>query len=1424
VVENNKNNFESSDIVGTTIGRYTILGKIGAGGMAEVFLARSRGAGGIDKILVLKKIHPVLAKNKRFIDMFMEEARVAMRLNHSNIVQVYAFEQINENFILAMEHVDGSDLLEIQTLAWEAGHRIPFGLCAFITAEIAKGLNYSHNRKDDHGVPLELVHRDVSPQNVLISKNGGVKVTDFGIVKAKSMNEEIGEVKGKLGYMSPQQARGLHVDHRADIFSLGVVLHELLVGATRERPKIGETVELEPPVLINQDVPEQLSRITMRALEPDPDDRYQTAREMIIDLNSYLRTEPEIYDATSLEEWIEQTIPAKKLQKVNINDEELDTGATTTVYEEQTVNLRVIGEFEQQAAVMISVKLKIEQNRDSSHLQKEFNRLAEDIAYKNRGIFQKTADVIRIYLGLPKSVLEDSISAIIVAQDLMDVVTTLSKDHKSEMSAQIAINRGSVKTTKEITGQPVQFQDISDLVQMSDLLLNAARPGEIITGKGVFDIAKNDYHFSDPVTVVKPDSAVSDYVDTSAGYVVLRVKSRIERNISSESNENQFFGRNAILQTLAQRLDQSQKNRPVILRLTGDLGLGKSSVVRELIKKAKFQGCTVLRNECLFAEKDIPLAAAAATIRTLLGIDDIFNEQGLSDSLNKLLGSVPAYKQRQFNFFSSLLVSPAMLWEKNPAKRRELIRQTAFGIGVILSQISPPDGLLLIIDNAHWMDGPTVDVLSELARNMLSIPVFLVLAGQPETLAYRHIEHMETQELRELSNTDMKRLIEARIGTHTSTKEVTGEILARSHGNPFFANEIIDSLISRGILEPSGSKNGHTNEYKQSKPGVIVMPTTIQGIAESRINTLNNAERTVLRTAAVIGSKASKTVLTQIIGRDITQNLETLIDKGFLVPYTRTDEQGGVSKTLYNFKRAIEREAAYEGLSRSDRISIHQKLARKFIKEEEEKKPVPPVQIAWHLDKSEQFDLAAQYYIKAAEAAIHVYSARRAARLIDRALTITPPGTTKRYDALLKKERIIRDIGIHDIHLETIKEMEELGHQCKDFSMQATAAYRHSRYLYYEGNFDEAATMINSALRMAKKAGDTQIMVESLRELGYLAIEEGSLKDAMDCVRWAFDIIHEDSEDIYLKARIMGLEGLIFMEMGILSKAVYPLVYAMMVFRKLGDKRNESVQLANLALLAQARGFLMEALSFIEHALSIDREIKDISERGRKQVSYADIRIELGQIHKGELLLDDSLKLCQNNFEPFGELEAKLGLADLFIQKGQEFLAQELLNSLKEQKFLNTSAMSLARHRRLTTEMYIGLKQFDTAVSAAEDAVDVAERSGMNAEVIHGVSLHALALAYSGDHDFAQDEVYHVEELMKNAGLVRNTEKIWWRCAGALHIAGNFKDRDEAIHKAQVEAQRKLDLIEDQKHKKLFKNHPLIFKILSGTGMASRIY
>ncbi|MCZ7686141.1 MAG: serine/threonine protein kinase [Sandaracinaceae bacterium] len=299
-----------------SLGRYRVVRRLGAGGMAEVFLAKTAGAEGTEKVLVVKRVLPTFARSAKFISMFVDEAKVAMRLNHPNIVQVYAFEQVSGELVLAMEYVDGLDLGRLIGTARREGRRLSHALSAFLVMEVAKGLDYAHNRKDESGVPMDIVHRDVSPQNVLISYDGVVKIADFGIARARLVSEETGVIKGKFSYMSPEQARGQRVDRRSDVYSLGVLLAELLMGRPMYPGQQGMEVleqvregRLTLPRQVDPSVPEELEQVVRRATAFDREERYQTARSLAGALSRWLHGQEELLDATDLERFIAEVAP-----------------------------------------------------------------------------------------------------------------------------------------------------------------------------------------------------------------------------------------------------------------------------------------------------------------------------------------------------------------------------------------------------------------------------------------------------------------------------------------------------------------------------------------------------------------------------------------------------------------------------------------------------------------------------------------------------------------------------------------------------------------------------------------------------------------------------------------------------------------------------------------------------------------------------------------------------------------------------------------------------------------------------------------------------------------------------------------------------------------------------------------------------------
>ncbi len=274
-------------------GRYELLDRISAGGMAEVFRARDARRGG--QVVALKKILPHIAEDEEFIQMFEDEARIASQLEHPHIARTLDFGTIDQSYYIAFEYVNGKDMRAIYERAVRLKERIPLSFLLYVFARIGEGLSYAHARRDASGAPVSIVHRDVSPQNIVVSFDGDVKLIDFGIAKAagKLSRTAVGTIKGKFGYMSPEQVRGMEVDQRTDIFSLGISMWELLtlqrLFAAENEILVLEKIrnlKIPPPSSLDASVPPELDRIVLKALSKDLDGRYRSAKELYRDLNA----------------------------------------------------------------------------------------------------------------------------------------------------------------------------------------------------------------------------------------------------------------------------------------------------------------------------------------------------------------------------------------------------------------------------------------------------------------------------------------------------------------------------------------------------------------------------------------------------------------------------------------------------------------------------------------------------------------------------------------------------------------------------------------------------------------------------------------------------------------------------------------------------------------------------------------------------------------------------------------------------------------------------------------------------------------------------------------------------------------------------------------------------------------------------------
>ena len=337
-------------------GKYLLLEKIGSGGMAEIFKAVVRGAEDFQKVVVIKRILLGYSRDPSFVKMFVDEARITAPLQHANIVSIYEFDQVEGQYYLAMELVHGRDLQRVMARANKVGRTLTPELAVHIVSEVCKALWYAYNARDPYGNPLQIIHRDVSPSNVLVSFDGEVKVTDFGVAKAatSSGDQGGGVLKGKLGYMSPEQVMGRDVDHRSDIFSLGVILFETL---TLKRMFLGRTdlqtlinvrdADVEKRLARHPEIEAGLADILRKVLAKDREKRYRNAQDFLGDLQDWLYARNHRVGSAQLASFIRDLFPEESEQELlPLEVEEVTEGTRQALLDQANESTPVSGASE----------------------------------------------------------------------------------------------------------------------------------------------------------------------------------------------------------------------------------------------------------------------------------------------------------------------------------------------------------------------------------------------------------------------------------------------------------------------------------------------------------------------------------------------------------------------------------------------------------------------------------------------------------------------------------------------------------------------------------------------------------------------------------------------------------------------------------------------------------------------------------------------------------------------------------------------------------------------------------------------------------------------------------------------------------------------------------------------------------------------
>lgn len=1258
------------------IADFEVVRRLGMGGMAEVFLAKKRGAQGTYKLLVLKRILPEHVSSRRFRVMFAEEAQLATRLNHPNIVQVYDFQDYGEDGqLLSMEYVDGPDLRALGKAAIAAGVRIPPPVAAYIVAEVAKGLHYAHERKDERGEPIDIVHRDVSPQNVLLSYDGAVKVADFGIASANLFREESGVLKGKTGYMSPEQARGQKADRRTDIYSMGVVLHELLTGRPLHGDLEGDALleavrrgRVEPPSTYALGIPPELDELTLKVLSPEPKERFQTAREVSSALSRALFTMGELVDAHTLEATIVklcgERIP-EQLPEVGLGSEvakqEQSHLSTFDPHEGTPVQPVLVARAEGSEVRHVAVvsfalrsyeglvaRLGIETARVA------LERLAstlDAIAFKRNLRLDWERDdgfPVRAHAvaGLMANPAGAAAHAMWFVVDLKDGVRAAREDLSADFDVAVGVVRSLATGKRSESGLLTDHELAEPAIHLADLLRDRARTGTSLVAGGLYRLVRRDFLWGDAPNLEIEPAVGHELPARMRVYQLVRALSREEKLQEIALAPDELIGRDAEIADLHAAYYRAVGQSPGQARasarvVSGELGIGKTALVNAFLNELP-PDARVLRGECTQARRDVPYGVVTEWLRELTST---FAEQPLNEARQRVevaLGwSAEGDAGEAIERLAELCTGRLGIAydEAEVAHQRNLI---LIGLEQFVRRAADAGPLVIVLDGMQWCDQMSLDLLGSLLQAEQKHPVLWLLVTRPAERVNRPIEGLLRVELGGLTPENQARLLQVRLGVGPGVERVCADVLPRAAGNPYFLLEMVDALLERGVLEiQEGSGGTQKLERVDVAGSVVALPSTLEQLIADRLTELSEPEEDLLDWIAVAGGPLRVTDLHQLFGDQTDSVLSRLGARGI------TEILDG----QVDVKHPLTRDVAYRSISVAERQVLHRGLGE-LLASGSQSKGIQAAVVARHLAKGGKIEQAAELYLEAAGVARASYQMPLATRCYKKVVRILPPEDSRLLEAHEALEAIARNEGRWRERKEHLLEMRKCAMACRSGYWVATSLLRTARYELDGGHLARAARYAHLAEEAAMEAGSEVVALQARSLLAEVLRDIGDMQGALAAVDRALSIADHPDITARLRAEVLRARGTLLRRVGRVVEALDCYAESIAVFQLVGARRMEARAKTSLAFAMYVLGRYEDGIALTKQAVQIDSAIGGRFRIAKTLANAGLCYSGAGDLEKGL----DYLKQARDAHERYGERDSRadtlLATAEVLLEKG----------------------------------------------------------------------------------------------------------------------------------------------------------------------------
>jgi len=932
---------------GTTFaGRYEIVEKIGSGGMGTVYKAKDNK---LKRFVALKFLPPELSSHKNAKLDFIQEAQTASVLDHQNICTIHEIDDTEDDqMYISMAYYEG-ETLKKKILRGP----LPLDETLEIILQVAQGLSKAHGKG--------IVHQDIKPANIIETSDRVIKIVDFGLAKLASEAKLTpkGTITGTPAYMSPEQAKGERLDHRTDLWSLGVVFYELLIGHLPFQEKDKQSMLSAiihktplPPLDLREDLPEEAERIILKCLRKEPERRYQSADRLLSDLSKLKR---------SLQKKKED-LAAKKKPGVKRETERRQAtilSGEILGYSEVQENLGT-----EEAALVI--------NRCLAMFDSIIQKYGSQVGEITGGSFIAS-------FGVPQAIEEAPKKAINAAIELRNTLDRFNREEnlKVPLDIHIGINTGIVIAGVSSTDKGISL--MGEAVSLASQLRDISPKNDIFVGPLIHRYTQNDFEYETlkPVSLKGVPEPVAVFKLLSVKEKVHRARLGAERMIYSE-----MVGREKELAMLLSHVVKVINGKGSIVNVIGEAGIGKSRLIAELSKRDELQKVTLLRGRALSIGANLSFHPIIDILKSWARIKEEDPPDASAQKIEKFIRSVyPDEVSEIFPFIATLMGIKLTGRHADRIKGIEgdsLEKLILKNIRDLIARAAVIKPMVLVLEDLHWADLTSIDLLESLYRLTERRGIFFINVMRPDyktserilrTIRSRYQDYSADIHLEPLDDNQCEILIENLLNVGALPISIRELIGRRAEGNPFFIEEVARSFIDDGVVEMQNGRFKVTEKIDS-----VVIPETINDVIMARVDKLDEQTKSLLKVASVIGRNFFYKILAEVARavEEIDDRLENLKEVQLI------KERWRMNELEYLFKHALARDAVYDSILIKKRKQLHLDIARSFESIFRKRLSEFYGILAFHYSRGDEMEKAEEYLLKAGEEALKAAASNEA--------------------------------------------------------------------------------------------------------------------------------------------------------------------------------------------------------------------------------------------------------------------------------------------------------------------------------------------------------------------------------------------------------------------------------------------------------------